>query len=152
MRIIPKADGLAIISDQDIVLEGITPNKEKVREIINWAYENVSDNIFASSSFLKNHGQKLGLNSDTAGIIIYFVEKSKREILIWFRKEFDEHISWAGNPEKEIDISKKPIIRTGLNIALGQLEKKELIDLSHIEKVQLIKDIAIENNKVIVKK
>lgn len=54
--------------------------------------------------------------------------------------------------EKEIDISKKPIIRTGLNIALGQLEKKELIDLSHIEKVQLIKDIAIENNKVIVKK
>ena len=53
---------------------------------------------------------------------------------------------------KDIDISKKPIIRTGLNIALGQLEKKELIDLSYIEKVQLIKDISIENNKVVIKK
>ena len=44
---------------------------------------------------------------------------------------------------KEIDITKKPIIRTGLKIALGQLEKKELIDLRHIENFKLIKYIII---------
>ena len=154
LRIIPKADGLAIISDQDIVLEGITPDKEKVREIINWAYENVSDNIFASSSFLKNHGQKLGLNSDTAGIIIYFVEKSKREILIWFRKEFDEHISWAGNPEKEIDIS----IQNGVETQTVSPRKSFEIFLENIKgnskrwssknviAVNLIKDLILETS------
>ncbi|MBP6280728.1 MAG: DUF1439 domain-containing protein [Leptotrichiaceae bacterium] len=51
---------------------------------------------------------------------------------------------------EKIDISKKPIIRTGLNIALNQLEKKEILDLKQIEKFQLIKDINIENNKVVV--
>lgn len=51
---------------------------------------------------------------------------------------------------EKIDISKKPIIRTGLNIALNQLEKKEILDLKQLEKFQLIKDINIENNKVVV--
>ena len=163
LRIIPKADGLAIISDQDIVLEGITPDKEKVREIINWAYDNVFDNIFASSSFLKNHGQKLGLNSDTAGIIIYFVEKSKREILIWFRKEFDEHISWAGNPEKEIDIS----IQNGVETQTVSPRKSFEIFLENIKgnskrwssknviAVNLIKDLILEtshNQYITIKK
>jgi light-regulated signal transduction histidine kinase (bacteriophytochrome) len=35
---------------------------------------------------------------------LYFIEKSKNNLLIWFRKEFDEHIDWAGNPEKKIDV------------------------------------------------
>ena len=52
--------------------------------------------------------------------------------------------------DKEIDMDKKPIIRTALNFASSQLEKKELIDLKQIEKFQMIKDIKIENNKIVV--
>ena len=52
--------------------------------------------------------------------------------------------------DKEIDMDKKPIIRTALNFAFSQLEKKELIDLKQIEKFQMIKDIKIENNKIVV--
>lgn len=51
---------------------------------------------------------------------------------------------------EEIDMDKKPIIRTVLNFAFGQLEKKELLNLKQVEKFQMIKDIKIENNKVIV--
>lgn len=51
---------------------------------------------------------------------------------------------------KVINIDEKPFIRFGLNFALGQLEKKELLDLSTIEKFQFIKDIKIEKNKVVV--
>ena len=47
---------------------------------------------------------------------------------------------------KEIDLDKKPIIRTGLNYAFSQLEKKEILNLSGVEKFQMIKDIKIENN------
>ena len=107
LRLMPKADGLAIISDNEIVTDGITPDREIINNIVNWAYENTSDNVFISNSFLKDYGYELNLNSDTAGIIIYFVERSKKEILIWFRKEFDEHINWAGNPEKKIETFSK---------------------------------------------
>jgi light-regulated signal transduction histidine kinase (bacteriophytochrome) len=107
LRLMPKADGLAIISDNEIITDGATPQREIINKIVNWAYENTSENVFISNRFLKDYGAELGLNSDTAGIIIYFVERSKKEILIWFRKEFDEHISWAGNPEKKIETFSK---------------------------------------------
>lgn len=112
LRLMPKADGLAIISDTDTMTDGLTPDNETIDRIIDWAYQNTSQNIFISNSFLKDHGDELNLNPKTAGIIIYFIERSKKEILIWFRKEFDEHINWAGNPEKTIDVVSKDGIET----------------------------------------
>jgi light-regulated signal transduction histidine kinase (bacteriophytochrome) len=46
--------------------------------------------------------KSLNLSDNAAGIMIYFIERDKNEMLIWFRKEFDEHINWAGNPEKKV--------------------------------------------------
>lgn len=102
LRMMPEADGIAIVSDNKTTTDGNVPNAAVLQKIVSWAYENTRDNIFISNSFLKDYGKELGLNSDASGIIIYFVERSKNEILIWFRKEFDEHINWAGNPEKEM--------------------------------------------------
>lgn len=112
LRLMPKADGLAIISDTNTITDGLTPDNDTIDRIIDWAYQNTSQNIFISNSFLKDYGNELNLNSNTAGIIIYFIESSKKEILIWFRKEFDEHINWAGNPEKTIDVFSKDGIET----------------------------------------
>jgi hypothetical protein len=53
---------------------------------------------------------------------------------------------------KDINIDKKPIIRTALNFAFSQLEKEELLNLKNIEKFQTIKNIKIENNKIVVEK
>ena len=53
---------------------------------------------------------------------------------------------------KDIDINKKPIIRTALNFAFSQLEKEELRNLKNIEKFQTIKNIKIEKNKIVVEK
>jgi len=50
---------------------------------------------------------------------------------------------------KDINIDKKPIIRTALNFAFSQLEKDVLLDLKSIEKFQTIRDIKIENNQKI---
>ncbi|MEG2309714.1 MAG: ATP-binding protein [Chryseobacterium sp.] len=105
LKNLPKADGFAIVSDADKVTEGIVPPYETIQKIIDWAYDNTDENIFISNSFLKDYKVELGLDFRSAGVIIYFVERSKNEILIWFRKEFDEHINWAGNPEKTIDVS-----------------------------------------------
>lgn len=103
LRNLPKADGFVIISDGDKITDGSVPSCEITQKIVDWAYENNDNSIFISNSFLRDYGKELGLDDKCAGIIIYFVEGSKNEILIWFRKEFDEHIDWAGNPEKKID-------------------------------------------------
>ncbi len=101
---LPESDGLAIVFDDAVVTEGVTPPCPVLHKIIDWAYTNMKDSLYVSRSFLKDYGDELGLDENTAGIIIYFIDRSKNEILIWFRKEFDEHINWAGNPEKKVEV------------------------------------------------
>lgn len=99
-----EADGLAIIAEEKIVTEGTTPDIRTIQAIIQWAHGNTDDTIYLSRNFLKNHGETLGLDEKSAGVVIYFIDRSKNNVLIWFRKEFDEHINWAGNPKKKVDI------------------------------------------------
>ncbi|GAA5086014.1 ATP-binding protein [Chryseobacterium ginsengisoli] len=101
---LPEADGLAIIADENVVTEGNVPDRETIERISQWAHENTENNIYVSRSFLKDYGKELNLDENSAGIAIYFIERSKKNLLIWFRKEFDEHINWAGNPEKQIGV------------------------------------------------
>ncbi|WP_228446853.1 sensor histidine kinase [Chryseobacterium sp. 3008163] len=104
IRNLPEADGLAVVSENYVVTDGVTPQRDVIHEIVDWAYRNTEETIFMSRSFLKDFGNELGLDETAGGIVIYFVEKSKNELLIWFRKEFDDHINWAGNPEKKIEV------------------------------------------------
>ncbi|AZA58401.1 ATP-binding protein [Chryseobacterium shandongense] len=104
IRNLLEADGFAVVADDDIIMDGTTPEPSVIEKIIRWAHDNIEDNIYLSRSFLKDYGKELGLDKSTAGVVIYFMERNKNNVLIWFRKEFDEHINWAGNPEKKIEV------------------------------------------------
>ena len=104
IRNLPEADGLAITSEGETVTSGTVPDRRTIENIADWALENTEGSMYVNRSFLKDHGHHLELDGNAAGIIIYFIERNKREMLIWFRKEFDEHINWAGNPEKNIGV------------------------------------------------
>lgn len=98
IRKLPKADGLAIVSKNCIITDGVTPPVETIHKIVDWAFENTVDAIYISHSFLRDFEEELDLDETCAGIVIYFGEKSKEEVLIWFRKETRKNIHWAGNP------------------------------------------------------
>ncbi len=104
LKNLPEADGLAIVYDESIVTAGSTPDLGSIDRITKWALANTKDRIYVSRNFLKHYGEELNLSDNAAGIIIYFIERDKNEMLIWFRKEFDEHINWAGNPEKTVGV------------------------------------------------
>ena len=53
---------------------------------------------------------------------------------------------------KEINLDKNPLIRPVLDYIFAQFEKKEIANLSNIDKFKMIKDIKIENNKLTVVK
>ncbi|SIT25008.1 Bacteriophytochrome (light-regulated signal transduction histidine kinase) [Chryseobacterium ureilyticum] len=104
IRNFPEAEGLAIVYDENIVTDGVVPASDVINRIVHWGLENTNERIYVNRSFLKNYGEELNLPESAAGIVIYFIERDKNEMLIWFRKEFDEHIDWAGNPEKKIGV------------------------------------------------
>lgn len=154
IRELPEADGLVIVSDDDIVTDGITPERSVIEKIVNWALGNTEKHIYVNRSFLKEYGEELGLNENAAGIIIYFIERSKNEMLIWFRKEFDEHINWAGNPEKQIAVfsqngTEKQIIspRTSFQAFTENIKgKSRRWSSRNISAVQTVRDVILETS------
>ncbi|MEN4762387.1 ATP-binding protein [Chryseobacterium sp. C39-AII1] len=151
---LPEADGLAIISHQDIVKEGLTPTNSAIEKIVEWAHENTNESMYVSRNFLKKYRHDLDINENTAGIIIYFIDRDKNELLIWFRKEFDEHIKWAGNPEKTIGVfsqngEEKHIIspRTSFHAFTENIKgSSKRWDSRNISAAHAIRDVILETS------
>ncbi|MDR6462912.1 ATP-binding protein [Chryseobacterium sediminis] len=154
IRNLPEADGLAIVSDENIITDGKTPNPESIRRIVQWAQENTNEKIYVSRNFLKEYGDKLDLSEDAAGIVIYFIERDKNEMLIWFRKEFDEHINWAGNPEKKVEVfsqngEEKQMIspRTSFRIFTENIKgNSKRWNSRNVSAVQAVRDLILETS------
>jgi hypothetical protein len=69
---------------------------------------------YVSRSFLKDHGEELGLSENAAGIIIYFIERDKNEMLIWFRKNL-------------MNISTGPEIRRKNRCIFSKRRRKQMV-------------------------
>ncbi|SHL23651.1 ATP-binding protein [Chryseobacterium polytrichastri] len=154
IRELPEADGLVIVSDEDLVMDGVTPEHSVIEKIVKWAHKNTEESLYVNRSFLKEYGDELGLDENAAGIIIYFIERSKNEMLIWFRKEFDEHINWAGNPEKQIGMfsqngEQKQIVspRTSFEIFTENIKgNSKKWSSRNISAVQAVRDVILETS------
>lgn len=149
-----EADGLAIVSEEKIVTEGSTPDLHTIQSVVQWAHENTDDNIYLSRSFLKDHGKELGLDEKSAGVVIYFMERSKNNVLVWFRKEFDEHINWAGNPEKKVDVvlrngEEKKVVspRTSFQLFIENIKgNSRRWDSRNMVALQAVRDLILETS------
>ncbi|MGL6127439.1 ATP-binding protein [Chryseobacterium artocarpi] len=154
IRNFPEAEGLAIVYDGNIVSDGAVPASDVINRIVHWGLENTTDRIYVNRSFLKNHGEELNLPESAAGIIIYFIERDKNEMLIWFRKEFDEHINWAGNPEKTIGVftqngEDKQMVspRTSFRIFTENIKgHSKRWNSRNVSAVQAIRDLILETS------
>lgn len=96
----PDADGLAIVIGDEIFTTGAVPDNGDILEIRNWVRDELEDNFFTSNEFknLLFPGVK-----NASGMATAYIDSSKRELLLWFRKDMNEDILWAGNPEKTFE-------------------------------------------------
>lgn len=100
IRQYPDADGLAIISADKVETTGATPSNDNILKIRDWFKNDIAENFFTSNEFRNKYFPEI---ENAAGVGIAFLDNTKKELLIWFRKELNEDILWAGNPEKSFE-------------------------------------------------
>lgn len=102
---ISNADGFAVVFENEVGSTGETPDKDIIYQIAHWARKNSITSLYHDNAFALNHKEEIpGLDTKASGVVISFLGKERNRILIWFRKEFREHIDWAGNPEKKVEL------------------------------------------------
>lgn len=102
IREISETEGFAAIIDGQITTSGRTPNNKTLEKITAWAKTNPDDEIYYNDSFYKTYGKKLGLDKSCCGIALSFINKDQGNVLMWFKGEFQQQISWAGKKENKI--------------------------------------------------
>ncbi|WP_313580285.1 ATP-binding protein [Chishuiella sp.] len=111
--LLTKAEGIAFVNDDYCSLEGETPGIEEVLRIKEWAKKQGIDKLFYSNSFYKDYGKELNLSPLAAGVMFRFLDQTYNNFMIWFKKEENLKLKWAGQPHK---IEKEKIDENGNKI------------------------------------
>ena len=135
-----KTDGVAIINQDMVYSYGDVPSKCEILKINKWAIDyNVVD-LYVSNSFHRDQGVQLNIGNSAAGIVLKFLSEDNRSSIIWFKKEEESTINWAGNPYHfNYSLDNKIIPRTNFKL-WKEVSYKESIAWKRTE-LDIIKSI-----------
>ncbi len=94
------ADGVALVTGDEINLLGKTPNAEIVRKITGCLTEQVADEIFATDNLADICADAADCKEYAAGLLAMRLSIYAPTYLLWFRPEISQRVNWAGEPTK----------------------------------------------------
>jgi len=99
------SDGVAVLRGSELVQGGRCPQPETVRRLAHWAIERSSATAFATARL----GEHLTLEEPdaalAAGLLAVTLSTSEPWVVLWFRADRGQVVSWAGNPHKSLELS-----------------------------------------------
>lgn len=100
-----NADGIAIITADNIYLGGKTPDKEQITELVNWLDTKTESDYYATSRLSGDYPGAAKIKDTASGVFFHSLNKESKQGILWFRAEIERKISWAGDPDKTRQVS-----------------------------------------------
>lgn len=98
----------AIYFEGDWVLVGRTPTIPQIEGLVSFLRDHhENEPVFATDSLPKVYPPARDFKELASGLLAVAIPKSERNYLLWFRPEVVKTITWAGNPEKAVEITAK---------------------------------------------
>ena len=97
-------DGAAAWIDGEFCQSGTTPTREEVQGLVRFLNTADMSSVYATD-YLQSVYQPAGDFVDrSAGLLALPVSRTPRDYLILFRREVARKVTWAGNPEKPVEL------------------------------------------------
>jgi chemotaxis family two-component system sensor kinase Cph1 len=100
--IIP-ADGAAIYCGGEVTIAGHCPPADAVRALAKWRLDTAGLDVYASDRLSEIHAAAAAYQPAASGLLAAVVSRETPLVLMWFRAERIETVSWAGNPHKPVE-------------------------------------------------
>lgn len=100
---ITTAAGVAFVFNNHITLIGSTPEEEQIWEIREWLKNHLQDPVYYTHRFPELFLPAKKYNQVASGILACVLSKELNELIIWFKPEKQQSVTWAGQPEKLIE-------------------------------------------------
>lgn len=106
-----SATGAAVLFGENCYLVGQTPEKEALKQLIEWGQKNLTGEVFYTDSLSKFYENAEQLKDTASGCLAISISPSQKIYVLWFRPEVIQTVNWAGNPNKPIEIETNGNIR-----------------------------------------
>jgi light-regulated signal transduction histidine kinase (bacteriophytochrome) len=101
-----RADGIAIVVDDQVMAFGDTPAQDQIRELVGWLETRDHDDVFHTDALSSIYPRGAAIARNASGLLSMPISKIHKHYLLWFRPELVYSIDWAGNPhEKDLHIA-----------------------------------------------
>ena len=97
-------DGAALSLDGELQISGRTPTREEVKEVIRFLNRAASSRIFVTDHLAAVHEPAADFAERAAGLMALPISRTPRDYLILFRQEIARSVTWAGNPDKPVEV------------------------------------------------
>ena len=100
---IVSASGAYLVYEGNIIKDGQLPSDEQISKIIEWLARTQAEPVFYTtrlSDFIPEAKEYAQLAS---GMLACTLSRELKEYIIWFKPEYLQSITWAGNPEKPVE-------------------------------------------------
>ncbi|MCP1198816.1 HWE histidine kinase domain-containing protein [Notoacmeibacter sp. MSK16QG-6] len=98
------AQGFAIVIDQNRQTFGESPTDIELDQIIRFLNRSAASKIFASSHMSGLFPEAKSFSDRVAGMLAIPISRRPRDYIIFFRREVLKEVTWAGNPEKPVEV------------------------------------------------
>jgi chemotaxis family two-component system sensor kinase Cph1 len=99
------AAGAAFIYENNLTTLGNTPNNEQLQQIIKWLKENVHETVYYTNELPYVFPEADAFKKIASGLMVLTLSAELSEYILWFKPEHIENITWAGNPDKPVEVN-----------------------------------------------
>jgi two-component system, chemotaxis family, sensor kinase Cph1 len=108
---ITTAAGAALVFDNNIHTLGNVPPMDELKEVIKWLKVNMQESVYYTHRFPEIYYPAKHYSNVASGILACILSKELSEMIIWFKPEQIDTITWAGNPEKPVESAENGIMQ-----------------------------------------
>jgi len=101
LRRVIAADGAAVAIDGELETDGIAPPLEQIPPLIDFIARQ-QEGVYRTDSLHREFPAAEGYRESASGVVALPLSKAKRNYILFFRREFPQTVSWAGNPDKPV--------------------------------------------------
>jgi chemotaxis family two-component system sensor kinase Cph1 len=96
-----RADGVAIVVDDQVMAFGDTPAQDQIRALTGWLQTRGHDDVFHSDALSTVYPGGAAITRNASGLLAMPISKIHQHYLLWFRPEQVYSIDWAGKPREK---------------------------------------------------
>src|SRR5690606_19054561 len=108
---IVDASGAVLIFENRVDILGETPSDAQLAKLIDWIERETSESFFHYTCLSSVFPEAYEYRDVASGIMVCMISREMNEYMIFFKPEQLQSVTWAGNPEKPLEVNAKGLLQ-----------------------------------------